>query len=501
MQNIFALSGLGLLEPFSIYRALAQAGDQLGDKKRLSWLAYRTTNFEGARALTRIEGELPPELSGTLYRIGPGQKDNHGTVLNHLFDGDAYLARFRFSEKGVELQARFLNSPGRTQELAAGKMLYDEFGTRAPVADSDRRGLKNQPSVNVIAWDSVLLGLSEGGHPTAISPQDFSYLGDWDFHGTLPQNVTFSAHPKIDPLTGDGFAHGISQDFDASGALSFSLKVYRMIRASGLLKEIYSVPLDGYSMIHDLTVSENYLVFMIPSVAFDIQSMIQGTGPIADYLKFAANAPTRILLLKKDGSSAPVFIDQPASTLFHHGNAYEENGSLFYDTMLSPDGSLLQMLADYSKDRLTKPTQTTMSRFELDISAKPIFKNRTDLGVYEDFPRFDPRRLGMKARYLYTVEGAAETDPLANKTLVKHDFYSRSALRLAIPSTQTWGEPVFVPCPGKTGEDDGWILVMGYDALSDQTFLEIRDAATLDFQARVWTGVYFPLGFHGNFYS
>jgi hypothetical protein len=32
--------------------------------------------------------------------------------------------------------------------------------------------------------------------------------------------------------------------------------------------------------------------------------------------------------------------------------------------------------------------------------------------------------------------------------------------------------------------------------------MEIRDAQTLDFAARIWAnGQHFPLGFHGNFYS
>jgi carotenoid cleavage dioxygenase-like enzyme len=405
------------------------------------------------------------------------------------------------------LQNRFFASPGRLQELSAGKMLYDEFGTRAPVSDADRRGLKNQPSVNVIEWDSVLLGLSEGGHPTAVNATDFSYIGEWDFHGTLPENVTCSAHPKLDPITGDGYVHGIEQIISPSGdSLSYALKVYRLIKATGGLQELYSIPLPAYSMIHDLTVSQNYLIFMIPSVSFDIQAMIAGTGPIADYLKFAENSPTRILILRRDGTGSPVFLDQPPSTLFHHGNAYEENGSLFYDTMLGPDGSLLNLLAAFSKDKLPVPTQTTLTRFELDITGTPKLKGRTDLGTYEDFPRFDPRLLGQKARYLYTLEANSNDDPLANIAIIKHDLEKRSELRLGIPARQTWGEPVFVPRPGKGGpgdassEDQGWILALGYDADADETFLEIRDAETLDFQARVWTGVYFPLGFHGNFY-
>jgi len=60
---------------------------------------------------------------------------------------------------------------------------------------------------------------------------------------------------------------------------------------------------------------------------------------------------------------------------------------------------------------------------------------------------------------------------------------------------------VFVPHPGQTAEDRGWVLVQGYDARRDETFLEIRDAGTLGFEARVWTGQHFPLGFHGNFHE
>jgi carotenoid cleavage dioxygenase-like enzyme len=66
---------------------------------------------------------------------------------------------------------------------------------------------------------------------------------------------------------------------------------------------------------------------------------------------------------------------------------------------------------------------------------------------------------------------------------------------------RTLGEGVFVPRPGKVEETDGWLLNQGYDADLDQTFLEIRDAQSMELEARVWTGEHLPLGFHGNFYS
>ena len=41
------------------------------------------------------DGELPAELSGTLYRNGPGRWQDHtGRPLHHLFDGDGMISAF-----------------------------------------------------------------------------------------------------------------------------------------------------------------------------------------------------------------------------------------------------------------------------------------------------------------------------------------------------------------------------------------------------------------------
>jgi len=66
--------------------------DDLGGKnQRLSWLAHRTVGAEGLWRLTDTEGEVPKNMAGTLYRICPGQEENHGVALRHLFDSDAFI--------------------------------------------------------------------------------------------------------------------------------------------------------------------------------------------------------------------------------------------------------------------------------------------------------------------------------------------------------------------------------------------------------------------------
>jgi all-trans-8'-apo-beta-carotenal 15,15'-oxygenase len=179
-QLLGGLGALAVIEPQTMARALA------AQPRRLSWLAYRNPSAEGAWRLTDIEGAVPQELVGTLYRVAPGQKENHGTLLRHLFDGDAFVSGFSFRDGQVHLRARFVETPERRAEVQAQRMLYREFGTMPPpsAVAPVRQGGKNQPSVNVIYWDHRLLGLSEGDHPTAIDPVDLSYRGRFDFHGS-----------------------------------------------------------------------------------------------------------------------------------------------------------------------------------------------------------------------------------------------------------------------------------------------------------------------------
>jgi carotenoid cleavage dioxygenase-like enzyme len=71
--------------------------------------------------------------------------------------------------------------------------------------------------------------------------------------------------------------------------------------------------------------------------------------------------------------------------------------------------------------------------------------------------------------------------------------------------TRTWhedscypGEPVFVPRPGGTAEDDGVLLSVVLDLRKQRSFLLVLDAATLEERARTAVPHHIPFGFHDN---
>jgi all-trans-8'-apo-beta-carotenal 15,15'-oxygenase len=480
IRSLGALGVCGLLDN----QLLAQA---FADRHHISRLAERPPSRQGAWNAPRIEGQVPRDLNGTLFRMTKGQLENHAVSLKHWFDGDAFVIKYSIFEGNVAISTRFVDTPERQQETAAGRMIYFEFGTAPPSVPAP---YKNQPNINVILWDGRLLGLSEAFHPSAIDPETLAYQGRWDFYGTLPPNVSFTAHPKFD-------TDGVGYTFGTNNGIDWALMVYRM-ELSGTLTRIAKVPLPGYFMVHDMILGGEHLVFVVPPVQYDFTALAIGRAAAADVLAYMENNPTRLIVIRKDGTREPVVFEQPPGMVCHHGNLTETGDVISFYSLMSPDDSVLRLLDSWSEEKWPSLRRNHLARWSVDLSMKQV--SRIDVGEGNEFPRFDTRRAGVHTRYLYAVH-EDPVDLFSFPEVIRFDLDTGRQERVRSGPNRTLGEGVFVARPGGTEETDGWLLNQGYDAVADETFLEIREAGTLEVEARVWTGAHLPLGFHGNFYS
>lgn len=480
VRALGALGACGLVEN----HLLAQV---FTSESHISRLADQPPGRQGTWMAERIEGQLPRDLNGTLYRMTKGQFDNHGVALKHWFDGDPFVIKYAILDGTVGITAQYVATPERQAESAAGKMMYREFGTVPPVVPAPG---KNPPNINVIQWDTRLLGLSEGHHVAAIDPETLAFQGYWNFYGSLPPNVTFTAHPKFD-IDGSGYTFGMNAGID------WALMVYRM-ELTGTLTPIAKVPLSGSFMVHDMLLGSEHLVFVVPPMQYDLQALMSGTVDSADALHYMENNPTRLIVVRKDGMGEPLTFEQPPGVVFHHGNLTENGSVLSFQSLMSPDGSVLDLFHSWSADRWPQFRRNCVTAYSLDLSTQRV--TRSVLAEGNEFPRFDTRQSGKQARYLYTLH-EDQADPFSYPEIERFDLVGGHLQRVRSGPRRTLGEGVFVPRPGGTEENDGWLLSQGYDALANETFLEIRDAETLDLEARVWIGTHLPLGFHGNFYS
>ena len=473
------------LDPWSIVRA------ENNPSHLLSRNAYKNVEHEGIWDLKNIEGNLP-NLNGELLRVGPGVKISFGSEMRHFFDGDAYLNQIMFQNNKITLKAEFIKTPQRVEEQNQGKMIYDEFGTEAPKNTYKR---KNQPNINLIKWNENYYALSEGGAPSLLDRNNLSFDKFEYFDEKLKKNIGLSAHPKVDPKTGDLYTFGIEQ------GMSKAIVIYKIDKKTGNLVQLYRLKQKRIFMIHDMMITENNIILLVPPTYFKIMNIIFDKGSLADSIEYDPSLGILMIVLDKTGLKKPIVKKLPSGLVFHNGNAYEENGNIYFDSFIAKDHSLLSLIANWKNDKKLKNSISTpeLNSYEFNLSTRSLIKKRTSLS-HHDFPIINEAFKTKKNRYLYAAKLGPENDLMAMSGTSKYDKENDTLLTYETNKNELFGEPIYVQGKNFT-EDDGYLLVPGFNNDRDESFLEILNANDMSFQARIWYDRYLPLGFHGNFYQ
>ncbi|HEY9812184.1 MAG TPA: carotenoid oxygenase family protein, partial [Candidatus Sericytochromatia bacterium] len=192
-----------------------------------------------------ISGKIPAGLRGSLYRNGPARLERGGRKVGHWFDGDGAILGVHFSDDGATGVYRFVQTSGYQEETAAGKYLYGNYGMTAPglIWNQWLRPVKHSANTSVLGLPDKLLALWEGGNPYALDLETLETIGLDDLGG-LDQGIAYSAHPKVDPNTGEIFNFGISVKKDVL------LNIYKSDRTGKIIKKS-AFKLDGFPVLHD----------------------------------------------------------------------------------------------------------------------------------------------------------------------------------------------------------------------------------------------------------
>ncbi|MEL6853679.1 MAG: carotenoid oxygenase family protein, partial [Cyanobacteria bacterium J06607_13] len=137
---------------------------------REDWTSgYRSQPEEFAYWIDDVEGEIPPALSGTVFRNGPGLTDVHGYRLKHPFDGDGMVNAIAFQSGRAFYRNKFVRTAGYLKEQKSGKPEYrGVFGTQKPggwLANAFDINFKNIANTHVVYWGGKLLALWEAAEP------------------------------------------------------------------------------------------------------------------------------------------------------------------------------------------------------------------------------------------------------------------------------------------------------------------------------------------------
>ena len=333
----------------------------------------------------------------------------------------------------------------------------------------------------------------EGGSAFALDPKDLSTIGPVTWKDGL-QQVPFSAHPKIDPANGHLWNIGAARD---------RLIVWH-IDAQGRLVDARVVP-SPYpnGMVHDMAITARHLVVPLPPVKLDFPRVVAG-APLDQAFAFEAREPLRILVMRKDDITQHRVFELPASFVFHVGNAYErDDGSIALTFVAAKDHRFLvhgaqALMSGRGGASLASSTQSTV----LDMRTG---RARVEaLGDNVEFPRVDPRRIGLPARHLLTAN-AWVAQPGREGALLHgialRDLHSGKAQQYDYGLHMGVEEHIVVPKPGKTGELDAWLVGTTFDARRQVTLVNVLDARGVADGpiAQAALPYALPLGFHGNF--
>jgi len=238
----------------------------------------KPARFEADIQSLEVTGNIPKDINGTFFRIQP---DHHFPPLfeeDIHFNGDGCVSAIKIANGQADFKQRYVHTDRYKHEAAARKALFGRY--RNPYTDNEmvKGVIRTAANTNIIFWRGVLLATKEDGPPFAMDPVTLETLGRYDFDGQV-KSPTFTAHPKIDPVTGEMVCFGYEAGGNGHDA-SCDVVVYT-IDKNGIKTEETWYKAPFYGMIHDCGITENYLVLPLTPLKADLERIKKGGNHFA----------------------------------------------------------------------------------------------------------------------------------------------------------------------------------------------------------------------------
>ncbi|MGL5033279.1 MAG: carotenoid oxygenase family protein, partial [Microcystaceae cyanobacterium] len=190
------------------------------------------------------------------------------------------------------------------------------------------------------------------------------------------------------------------------------------------------------------------------------------------------------------------FIEVQAGFVFHHANAFEKDDKIYLDSVCY--GSLPQVEADrfYKEVNFDNLDPGQLWRFTIDPSALTVERELL-ISRSCEFPTLAGDRVGRPYRYVYIGATHQDTGNAPLQAVLKRDLETGQEWLHSFAPRGFIGEPIFVPNPDGNAEDDGWLLVLTYNAANHGSDLVILKAQDLQTQAIFPLPCHIPYGLHG----
>ncbi len=414
-----------------------------------------------------IEGQLPEGIKGSFYRAVPDPQFPPMHDDDTVLADDGMVHDIKITNGRVHSNLRYVQTDRYTLELEKNKRVFGRY--RNPYTDLDIASGVDRTTANTTPiWHAgQLLMAKEDGRPYQVNPDSLETVGSWDYDGKL-KSLTMTAHPRIDPETGEMFFYG----YEADGFCSETI-AYCIADKHGKLISEQHFKAPYASLLHDFVITENYAVFPIfPTIADAERCKDGGLHFLHDQEK-----QSWLGVIPRYGKASDIqWIPGPKGVSgFHHVNAFEdENGcinidiclyeTVFFDFIRYPSGI----------NKAMPEIGGALARWTVDPKNIEQGITERDIGPMGDMPLIRDRDQGRPYRdawYLcYNPAGGPPMfgGPLGATVnqLMHIDTHSGEVKTLLLPPQHALNEPVHVVA--ENGEE--WLLTVVDKQISEDDY-------------------------------
>jgi carotenoid cleavage dioxygenase-like enzyme len=399
-----------------------------------------------------VEGDLPDDLDGVFYRVGPDAQYPKPKSLEHdiAFDGEGHVSMFRIQKGHVDYRSRWVKNERWQAQHKARKSLYGVY--RNPYTDDPSVKGLSRATQNTQVWyhNGRVLAMKEDTMPAALDPHTLETLdGDYRFDGKV-RSETFTAHPKNDSHTGDLLAFG----YEAKGLGSTDINVFRISPQGKTLWQAW-VKAPYCSEIHDYAITEKHIVFLVYPLAYLGEDLMKAGGV---HWGWDSSKDTYLGVMRRDGDGKDIQWVKGPQTMCTHTMGAWSDGNMVYVDMDGGDGNQFPFFPSANPDDRFDAARATgrIRRFSFDTSKR----NATSFDMKVMYPevtgglaRQDDRYHTVPYRYGFLLGGVQGR---SGWTRVDHQT---GRIDVFSPGQgASVSEMCFVPRRKGAGEGDGYLI-------------------------------------------
>jgi carotenoid cleavage dioxygenase len=406
-----------------------------------------------------IHGQWPKEMDGTFYRCGPEHQYPPFRGDDVFINGDGVVSMFRVKDGHVDFKTRFVHTERYKLQKAARRSLFGEY--RNPYTDDPSVAGKDRGTANThVVWHGGrLLALKEDSRPVEMNPDTLETVGTFDYGGKLTSR-TMTAHPEIDPVTGELFFYGP----EAKGETTKDLSFYIADKNGKITKEVWIEP-PYASMMHDFAVTRKYVIFPVMPTTSDLERLKNG----GVHFMWDDSLDTYLGVMPRDGGAKDIrWFSGPAQWMYHVMNSFDEGGRIHIDSCVSQIQSFPFFSDIRGKPYDPEKAKPQLTRWTIDLEDRSnTFKSTRLFDKQCEFPRCDDRyqMSPYKHGWLLFTDMSKNPDMTTRRNGGAFNCIGRLDMTTGKHVESWWVgersapmEPVFVPRHADAPEGDGWLM-------------------------------------------